>query len=403
DTLEPSDEWRASGSYSSHSLVSSCYLATVFRPRFDRAFCKKNCGAMMAIGNVHLGSHTRQADFRLCNVSGYMTELLEIEAENPKFHVLFIPGNPGRFDDYSILCPICAIPVHSIVEVKVWKKICRYCDLLQGFCGIIVWATWWKCVNYRQSVADSAFSFTSSYFEIVFTCTQASIFKGFSFVFVSAIGHISHTSKDWEQGRLFSLEEQIIHKMDFIDHKLQSKAVPIILVIYCIGLYPFLAVDMQSAKQTTIRKITESPILSLMVSLLAAALALLPNQQLRLIIKKSLGKSWSVTAIEAGCTHLLKYHTIRNMLFMARTEFAKLSETPDWDFMRAKVEKIAFVFGEDDHWGPLSMLEKISKQVPGVSLSIEREGHMHAFSCSEAGSLWAAQRVASLIKEHASN
>ncbi|GAB2235908.1 hypothetical protein Droror1_Dr00026353 [Drosera rotundifolia] len=324
------------------------------RPRFDRAFCKKNCRAMMSIGNAGLGSHTRQADFRLCNVSGYMTELLEIEAENPKFHVLFIPGNPG------------------IVTL--------YKDFVESLFG-------------RLGGSAS----------------------------ITAIGHISHTSKDWEQGRLFSLEEQIIHKMDFIDHKLQSRAVPIILVghsigsyitlemfkraphkvIYCIGLYPFLAVDMQSAKQTTIRKITESPILSLMVSLLAAALALLRNQQLRLIIEKSLGKSWSVTAIEAGCTHLVKYHTIRNMLFMARSEFAKLSETPDWDFMRAKVEKIAFVFGEDDHWGPLSMLEKISKQVPGVSLSIEREGHMHAFSCSEAGSLWAAQHVASLIKEHA--
>ena len=27
----------------------------------------------------------------------YTTELLEIHADDPKLHVLFIPGNPGKF------------------------------------------------------------------------------------------------------------------------------------------------------------------------------------------------------------------------------------------------------------------------------------------------------------------
>ncbi|KAJ4978837.1 hypothetical protein NE237_009617 [Protea cynaroides] len=40
----------------------------------------------------------------------------------------------------------------------------------------------------------------------------------------------------------------------------------------------------------------------------------------------------------------------------------------------------------------------ISKQALDVALSIERETHTHSFCCSEAGLIWVAQHVASLIK-----
>lgn len=46
---------------------------------------------------------------------------------------------------------------------------------------------------------------------------------------------------------------------------------------------------------------------------------------------------------------------------------------------------------------------QISKQVPEIDLSVEREGHSHAFCCSEAGSFYIAQYVASLIKKHLSD
>ncbi|KAF2307698.1 hypothetical protein GH714_030891 [Hevea brasiliensis] len=81
-----------------------------------------------------------------------------------------------------------------------------------------------------------------------------------------------------------------------------------------------------------------------------------------------------------------EYHVMRNVLFMTMTEFQELSKTPDWTFLRENKDKITFLFGDDDHWGPLQMLEEISKQVPDIALSIEREGHTHNFSCTEAGS-----------------
>ncbi|GLT81399.1 hypothetical protein SLA2020_527880 [Shorea laevis] len=298
----------------------------------------------------------KPANFRLCNVSSYTIELLEIVADQPSMHVLFIPGNPGVVTFYTDF-------VESLFE------------LLGGTASI------------------------------------------------TAMGHIGQTKKNWERGRLFSLQEQIDHKMDFIKQELQNTEIPLILVghsigsyislqmlrrspekvIYYIGLYPFLALNLQSKKQIIIGKIAMSKVLSTSASFLVASLGLLPRWTLRLIVKNFLGKSWSNAAVEAACSHLPQYHVMRNVLFMAMTEFQKLAETPDWAFMRENQDKIAFLFSTDDHWGPLQMLDKIAKQVPGASLSIEREGHTHGFSCTEAGSLWVAHHIASLIKNRLSD
>ncbi|KAA8518509.1 hypothetical protein F0562_015983 [Nyssa sinensis] len=305
--------------------------------------------------NLHLIGKGKRANLRLCIVSGYKTDLLEICADDPTLHVLFIPGNPGVVSFYTDF-------LESLYE------------LLGG---------------------------TAS---------------------VTAIGHISHMEKDWEHGSLFSLQEQIDHKMNFIQSELQNFEIPIIVVghsigsyisiemlrrapekvIYCIGLYPFLAVNTESSTQSIIRRIAASPILCAALSSIVALLGLLPTHASRFLVTKSVGKSWSATAVEALCTHVLQYHTMRNVLFMAMTEFKKLSETPDWSFMRGNQNQIAFLFGIDDHWGPLQMFEEISKHVPGAALAIEREGHSHAFCCSGAGSLWVAQHVASLIRNQIS-
>ncbi|KAF4402817.1 hypothetical protein G4B88_010269 [Cannabis sativa] len=430
-------------------LLHNHIISSLARPiRLSLHFChfrskSRSYCVVSEMGRQVLQSKTKKlANFRLCNVSSYATEILEIIAEKPVFHALVIPGNPGAVLFYKEF-------VESLYE---W---------LGGS------------------------------------------------VSVTAVGHISHTKKDSERGRLFSLQEQIDHKIDFIKHELQNKQVPIILVghsigaymciemfkrnqeqvLYYIGLYPFLALDLQSQKQSIIGKIAAahvrtvfvliifptsllllsngclygtqlglvgastrpmSPVVSVVLSSIVASLGFLPSWALRLIVSKSVGKSWSSTAVEVTCSHLtkarilnllffyfflsklaivcglstiynegsyslcmhvirkfyvgnLQFHTMRNVLFMAMTEFKKLSETPDWTFMREKHHRIAFLFGIDDHWGPLQMYEEISRQVPDISLSLEREGHTHAFSCTEVGSTWVAHHVANLIKNQISS
>ncbi|XP_073222318.1 uncharacterized protein [Cicer arietinum] len=270
----------------------------------------------MGVDDSLLAKDRKRANFRLCSLSSYTSEILEIQADAPSLHVLFVPGNPGVVLFYK-----------DFVEFLY--------ELLGGTASI------------------------------------------------TAIGHVSHSRKDWEHGRLFSLEEQIDHKIDFIREELQNIKIPIILVghsigsyisiemfkkslekvKYCVGLYPFLTLNPNSTAQLIIAKIAQSQILAAAASYLIASLGLLPVKTLRFIVRKSLGKSWSANAVEAACSHLSQYHTMRNVLYMALTEF-----------------------------------KKISKQVPGIALSIERENHTHGFCCTEPGSLWVAQHVANLIK-----
>ncbi|XP_017416185.1 uncharacterized protein LOC108327031 isoform X4 [Vigna angularis] len=322
------------GGWTARSFAHSVLLPSLAssRTRF-RAKCLVNCS--MTVNDNLLSKPIRRANFRLCNVSGYISEVLEIRAEAPKLHVLLVPGNPGVVLFYK-----------DFVEFLY--------ELLEG---------------------------TAS---------------------VTAIGHVSHSRKDLEHGRMFSLQEQIDHKIDFIIQELQNIEIPILLVghsigsyisiemfkkspekvKYCIGLYPFLTLNPQSTKQLLIGKIAKSQVLAAALSYLIASLGWLPVQALRFVVRKSLGKSWSVNAVDAACSHL-----------------SQLSEAPDWTFMKERKAQLTFLFGIDDHWGPLDLLEEISKQVPGVAVSIERENHTHGFCCTEAGSLWVAQHVANCIKK----
>ncbi|XP_051228425.1 uncharacterized protein [Lolium perenne] len=294
-----------------------------------------------------------QATARVCMVSSFATELLEIRSREPSppLHVLVIPGNPGIVGFYK-----------DFVEA-----------LYENLGG------------------------------------QAS---------VTAIGHISHGQKDCERGRLFSLQEQIDHKVDFLEKEVLHTEQSIILVGHSIGayigleifkrlqkkvnffvgLYPFLSLNKSSLKQSTIGYIARSSLLSKGVSLLASFIGSLQPSVTKSIVRRFLGSSWSAAAVDAGCSHLLQYHTMHNVLFMAKTEFLKLHEEPDWNFIRAKQDQIAFLFGVDDHWGPLAHMEEISKHAPEVALSVEKEGHTHGYCCTEAGSFWVADYVADLIK-----
>ncbi|KAJ0972987.1 hypothetical protein J5N97_020946 [Dioscorea zingiberensis] len=303
-------------------------------------------------GEVLLPLERKQATSRICLVSSFSTELLEVRSEAPSMHVLVIPGNPGI-----------ALFYKEFIEA-----------LYQLFNG------------------------------------NAS---------VTAIGHISHSRKDWERGRKFSLQEQIDHKEDFIKQELQSCETPLVLVghsigayicleifkrhpnqvKFSVGLYPFLALNRDSWQQSIIGMIARSSFLNVPASYLVSFLGSFPAQFSRTLVRKLLGQSWSTTAVDAVCSNLMQYHTMRNVLFMAMTEFAKFSEEPDWTFMREKQNKLALLFGIDDHWAPLSFFEEVSKQVPGLAFSIEQEGHTHAFCCTEAGSLWVANHVATLISE----
>ncbi|KAJ0973372.1 hypothetical protein J5N97_021331 [Dioscorea zingiberensis] len=110
--------------------------------------------------------------------------------------------------------------------------------------------------------------------------------------------------------------------------------------------------------------ITRSSFLNVTASYLVSFLGSFPAQFSRALVSKLLGQSWSTTAVDAlyldnlicRLTYLnkfMQYHTMRNVLFMVMTEFAKFSEEPDWTFMGEKLNQLALLFGIDDHWALL--------------------------------------------------
>ncbi|KAK9156820.1 hypothetical protein Scep_003394 [Stephania cephalantha] len=312
-----------------------------------------------------------RASLRLCNVSSFTTELLELRSENPLLHVVVIPGNPGVALFYKEFVEAMYERLGGRASVTGRKRVLCYILVFSGR------------AHFRNE-------------------------EGIGLYFL----------QNWEKGRLFSLQDQIDHKVSFINQEFGDTEVPLYLVShsigsyislevfrrfpekvkYCIGLYPFLSLNKKSSKQIIIGKIAGSGILSKLLSLVLAMFGILPMWASSFLVRTSMGKSWSTSAIEAVCNYLLQYHVMRNVFHMAMTEFQKLAEAPDWMFMRGKQEKIAFLFGSDDHWGPLSMFEEISKEVSDVSLSIENEGHTHGFCCTKAGSEWVAGHVVSLIE-----
>nr|GEX85505.1 retrovirus-related Pol polyprotein from transposon TNT 1-94 [Tanacetum cinerariifolium] len=66
-----------------------------------------------------------------------------------------------------------------------------------------------------------------------------------------------------------------------------------------------------------------------------------------------------------------------NVLYLMMTAFEELVKEMYWEFIRKKRNQIAFLYGDDDHSGPLCMHDEIVKQVPDAVVEIEKEGHSY--------------------------
>ncbi|THU49305.1 hypothetical protein C4D60_Mb06t08150 [Musa balbisiana] len=375
------------------SKITACY-------RSIRKDISPRCsGSMDRLTLSHCGR--KQATVRTCTVSGFPTELLEMRSEESSLHVLLIPGNPGIVLYYKDF-------VEAIYQLLEGQASVTGKDYQLGhFKQLGIFVMQQSILEYLSCSKVDEYDFFTRIgsMEGCFHWKNKLIIRKISFMlpvcFFSLIQYVYST-----------------FQVDFIEQEYQNSEHPLILVghsigsyicldifkrlqqqvKYVIGLYPFLSLNKNSLKQSMIGLISRSSIVSTTISYFVSFLGSLPTWVQVAMVRKCLGQSWSSTAVDATCSHLLQYHMMRNMLFMAMTEFEKLSEEPDWMFVKKKHNQISLLFGIDDHWGPLSLFEEVSRMVPGLALSIEREGHMHSFCCTEAGSLWAGHHVATLIK-----
>ncbi|KAG5055738.1 hypothetical protein JHK85_008248 [Glycine max] len=209
-------------------------------PTSSTRFIAKCLNKNMGVDNNLLAKPRRRANFRLCNVSCYTSEVLEIQSDAPTLHVLFVPGNPGVILFYK-----------DFVEFLY--------ELLEGTASV------------------TAIGHVSHSRKIDFIREELENVE----IPILLVGH--------SIGSYISIE---------MFKKSPEK------VKYCIGLYPFLTLNPHSTTQLVIGKIAKSQVLAAALSYLTASLGLLPVQALRFLVRKSLGKSWSANAVEAACSHL---------------------------------------------------------------------------------------------------
>lgn len=302
--------------------------------------------------NMNTSMSTSNVSLRVERINGHMTELMEIQVEAPNLRIVFIPGNPG------------------------------------------------------------VISFYRSYLEAL-----SHIFNGRAKII--GVSHAGHTAKDWDKGKLFSLEEQVEHKVDFVQNYDADKDLPTFVVghsigahmavcvfkrlpdkvHYMVGLYPFLATNQGSSFQSFLKWSLRQGFLCEALSHFAGFMGKLPEVMSRGFLKGVFGSGWSPASVNVACQYLLQYSLVRNITYMGMTEFKKMQTHPDWDFLKQRQDSISLLFGVDDHWGPLTLFEEVTRQAPDLDVEIEREGHDHAFCCTEAGSLWVAAFSAKTINK----
>ncbi|KAG6403863.1 hypothetical protein SASPL_136097 [Salvia splendens] len=126
----------------------------------------------------------------------------------------------------------------------------------------------------------------------------------------------------------------------------------------------------------------------------------------------SLLKNWEsqrMFSLEEQINHKISF--IEHELQVVEMRIILLTIKSDLEFIKSKRNQIAFLFGLDDHWGPLHIYEEVvvcflwmsrlmRKQVPGACHDVEHEGYTHAFSCTAAGLIWVAYLVSNLIRNH---
>lgn len=168
---------------------------------------------------------------------------------------------------------------------------------------------------------------------------------------ITVISHIAHTELDWENGGLFSLAQQIEHKIQFLEGQMapedlatnlpgginrepvdrrqtdDSESVPWILVGHSIGahislqllrkfgptkichvagLYPFLEVNTESTEQAMLNRLAHIAPAGMFLAGVAGSLGRLPRRLQVAVMRRSAGSGFGDEALKVLCQSVLR-------------------------------------------------------------------------------------------------
>lgn len=121
--------------------------------------------------------------------------------------------------------------------------------------------------------------------------------------------------------------------------------------------------------------------LAAIVSFLAFLLDLLPSQLKRTIV--SVLRYGDSPCCKETTVDLIKGNVIRNVLHMAHMELLQVTE-PDIETLTRFADRIRFYNSASDPWCPLSYVDELKQNVPGIQVEVSDSGIPHAFVLNRA-------------------
>eukprot|EP01133_Synstelium_polycarpum_P000208 gene208-252_t len=227
---------------------------------------------------------------------------------------------------------------------------------------------------------------------------------------VIGISHLGHCGRIEEQ---FTLEEQIEHKVIFLQHLLHTRFngqpnVEFVLIGHSVGSY--ISLKLTQRHGTTLNIVKEvnlfptfrnlyeglSPMIKVAVQdrfrgIVANILNVVPAFVTRTVM--------SVIMPQSTDEFNVNYWSASNILFMAHDETREICELDDEckSLFGSRLDDLLFIYGTSDPYTPKSFFEDLVAAYPSGNIEYAPEGVPHAFVLSHAPLV--ATRVAAWLEE----
>lgn len=237
------------------------------------------------------------------------------------------------------------------------------------------------------------------YAEYMKTVSQAS--KGI--VDVRCVAHLGHTSYGKNKGRVFNLEEQVAHKVGYVNQVLKDHPTSkIALAGHSVGAYICLrileALDKKDSETRVVRTLllfptisdigstpngkVMTPLFSLIpryaIASVAHLLSFLPNRVREFVIHTHVGERDE--AVFRGAFHMTNFLVAQNVLYMAGCEMREILSVENVaDTVERHLPRITMYCGATDRWCPMSYYHMMCKRFPDCEIILDDEELRHAF------------------------
>jgi predicted alpha/beta hydrolase family esterase len=197
---------------------------------------------------------------------------------------------------------------------------------------------------------------------------------------------------------MYSLDEQVAHKIDFLDHLAEinpidtkyylsahslgtymsvqiMKARPQMNIVKVISLFPTMHSMGETPNAKNIKPLTH-PISRLVLSAVAHALSFVPIRLVSTVV--GYFSEQSAHAMEVSMKYLLNRKTLNSVLYLAGCEFEQIQEL-DHDVIDEHQDRWVMYFSQRDGWAPMDHYHLIKDNFPRVQAHLCQEDIGHAF------------------------